>query len=300
MNKILKITISIIISLFFISCATDNLSISSLIQPKTANKQPVVSDNIFDMPRDAYKVVLAIGSKIIKKRGNYRDVVLQSPYQSNFKEAALFTFEKAVLISYSDNLNTNSKMLKADIYFIDSLKRKIAYTINANYLMKNSKIIVNNYTVSDKFLATNRSICFIVPADKYKNIFFQKKDVLESFYMLYEYAAKNAVTPNSNNLYNIEKNWAILVFFMNRMSKSATVQLGIGDNTNKYDLGYTKDSKYINFDGWRVATVVGKFQLLSRSSKKSLFAKAFFTPGKEYTKNILTKASDLVGLCKIK
>jgi len=300
MSKILKIIIPIIVGLFFISCAEPNLNLSSILQKKTLNKQPVVSENIFGMPKDAYKVVLAIGSKILNKRGNYKDVILQSLYQTDFKEAALFTFSNAVLINYQDDINSNSKSLKADIYFSDSLNRKIAYTINANYHTKGNKIVVNNYTVFDKFTKSNKTVCFIIPADKYKMIFFQKKYALKNFYALYKYAAVNAVNPNRARAYRNKNKWAILVFFMNKMSRSASAQLGVCDKTSKYDMGYTKDSKYINFDGWRVATVVGEFQLLPRVNRKPLYAKAFFTPGKEYKGNILTKTSELVGLYRIK
>ena len=87
---------------------------------------------------------------------------------------------------------------------------------------------------------------------------------------------------------------------MNKTSKSASIRLGICDKTSKYDMGYTKDSKYINFDGWKVATVVGDFKLLSYADKASLYAKAFFTPGSEYTGSLLTKTPELIGLHKIK
>lgn len=300
MSKILKIIIPIIVGMFFISCAKPNLNLDSMLQKKSLNKQPVVSENIFGMPRDAYKVVLAIGSKILNKKGNYKDVILQSPYQTNFKEAALFTFSNAVLINYQDDMSSNSKSLKADIYFSDYLNRQTAYTINANYHMDGNKIVVNNYSVSDKFTESNKAVCFIIPADKYKMIFFQKKYALKNFYALYKYAAINAVNPSKSKAYTDKNKWAILVFFMNKMSKSASAQLGICDKTNKYDMGYTKDSKYINFDGWRVATAVGEFKLLTYANKASLYAKAFFTPGKEYAGNFLTKTPELIGLYKIK
>jgi len=300
MSKILNIMISIVLSLFFISCAKPNLNLDSMLQKKSLNKQPVVSENIFGMPRDAYKVVLAIGSKILNNKENYKDVILQSSHQINFKEAALFTFSNAVLINYQSDISSNSKSLKADIYFNDYLNRQTAYTINANYHMEGNKIIVKNYTISDKFTESNKAVCFIIPEDKYKMIFFQKKYALKNFYALYKYAAINAVNPSKSKAYPSKNKWAILVFFMNKMSKSASAQLGICDKTNKYDTGYTKDSKYINFDGWRVATAVGEFKLFSYGNRASIYAKAFFTPGKEYTGSILTKTPELIGLYKIK
>ena len=181
MSKILKYMIPIIVGLFFISCAKPNLNLDSMLQKKSLDKQPVVSENIFGMPRDAYKVVLAIGSKILNKKGKHKDVILQSSYQINFKEAALFTFANSVLINYQDDISSNSKSLKADIYFSDYLNRKTAYTINANYHMQGNKIVVNNYTVSDKFIESNRAVCFIIPADKYKMIFSQKKRCTKKF-----------------------------------------------------------------------------------------------------------------------
>ena len=299
MNKLLKIIVALIVSLFFVSCTSPSLDLDAVFPTKKIDKKPVIAANLFSMPRDAYRVVLAIGSKIIDNKKASKNVVLESSYKTDLKEAKLFSFNNAILTSY-DNINSNYKSLTADIFFTDPLYRQVAYTINAQYSIENRKIVVKSYTISPKYSQSNNTVGFILPAEKYKKIFSKRKDVLKNFYTFYKYISLNAIKTEEAKNYTDKKEWAIVVFFMNRVSKSATVKLGISNKKNKYDIGYKKDTKYIIIDGWRIATTVGKFQLLSYTKNIHLYAKAFVTPGDEYTGSFFTKSEKLVGVYMIK
>lgn len=296
MKNIDKIIILIVTILFFGGCATTDLKLNVFSEKKLT--KPVIANNIFNMPKDASRVILALSAKMLDSNKQIQDVVLPPLKQTILIDHRLFNFQNSVLLSYKDGSLVGQKELKADAFFVDSLGRSLTYTIHATYTMQNNKIVVQNYNLTDKYLQAKNTVCFVLPADKYLR--FNKQNIPRTFYDLYQYAALNAVTPDQAFHYGKDAQWAIMVFFLDRLSKSATAEVGVSNKENKYDKGLVNTTKYINYNGWRVGTVVGKFHLLQPNSAEHLFAKAYYTPGKEYKGNFLLKSSELLGIYRIK
>ena len=57
--------------------------------------------------------------------------------------------------------------------------------------------------------------------------------------------------------------------------------------------GYAKDSRYVDYNGWRVGLVSGCLALKNPKTESSLYLKAVYTPGKEAG---LFKSAKLVGV----
>jgi len=296
MKNLHKIIILIVAILFFSGCVATDLKLN--VFPEKKLTKPIVASNIFDMPKDASRVVLAISARLLDSNKKIKDVTVQPLNQTNLIDNRLFNFQNSILLSYKDGNFADQKSLKADAFFIDSLGRSLAFTINATYTTQSNQIIVQNYTVLNKYTPAKNTVCFIVPANKYLK--FNKQNIPRTFYDLYQYAALNSVTPDQTSNYGKNTQWATMVFFLDRMSKSAVSELGVSDKVSKYDKGITKNTKFINYNGWRVGIVVGKFHLLQPNFTHPLYVKAFYTPGKEYKGNFLSKNAELLGMYRIK
>ena len=141
-------------------------------------------------------------------------------------------------------------------------------------------------------MSAENSVCFIFPAKEYKKL--TKETLPKSFYALYNYAAARAVTPKQALKHKGEMDWVVMVFVLDRMSKSADMNLELSDKQGKKDKGYKLFSKYIIYNGWRVGTAIGKFHLLEPDSSTPLFAKAFYRSGSVFS------SREMIGLYKLR
>jgi hypothetical protein len=72
----------------------------------------------------------------------------------------------------------------------------------------------------------------------------------------------------------------MVVFFLDRMSPSANARLSISADRNGTG-GYSKESRYVDYNGWRVGFVAGRFPLKGNIPEQELYLKAVYTPGNE-------------------
>ena len=286
-KKFINIIIPTIVLLLFAGCATSGRKVN--VFREKAPSSTIVADNILSMPKDASQVILAITAKILNSDKEIRNVTFQSTSPVKLPYAKLFNFKKGVLLTY----NKEAKDLTADLFFSDTLGRTCAYSVNASYSINDNKIIVQKYRVTEKFTPAENSVCFIFPANEYKKL---TKDTLpKSFYDLYKYAATRAVTPQQALQYKDKMEWAVMVFVLDRMSKSADMELELSDKQGNSDKGYKLFSKYLIYNGWRVGVVMGKFHLLEPDSTTPLYAKIFCSPGGDFL-----SSRKMLGLYKLR
>jgi hypothetical protein len=270
-----KIFFNIIISTMALAliagCKTGGLNLKL---PGGGTSSPaIVADSILSMPNDASRVILAISAKILNSDKRVRNVTFQSTYPVKLNYAKLFNFNNAVLLKYSKTIRN----IQAELFFSDTLGRTCTYSVTASYTMNNNKILIQKYKVTERFLPAENSVCFIFPTGEFENL---TKDTLpKSFYELYHYAAGKAVTPKQALAYKNDMDWTIMVFILDRMSKSSDMQLELSVKPGKSDKGYDNFSKYIIYNGWRVGVVTGKFNLLDPGSDKPLYAKVIYNHG---------------------
>jgi hypothetical protein len=205
----------------------------------------------------------------------------------------LFSFQEAVLLQY----DKQAGKLKADLFFADGLGRSCAYTIDASYTVKDSKITVQKYRVSPKYMPAENVVCFVLPANEFKRL--DKPSLPVSFYAMYKYAAASAVTRQQALTYKDAKEWALIVFLLERVPESAEMELKLSSRKEKLAKGYEDFSRYMNYNGWRVG-VLGKFHLLQPDSNAPLYAKVLYSPGNESGSFFSSFSKEMLGLYKLR
>ncbi len=284
-KKSINIIISTIVLLLFVGCNTSGIKVNVF---KGKGSSTVVADNILSMPKDASRVVLAISAKILDSDKGNKNVTFLSDFPVNLPNAKFFNLNNGVLLTY----NKEARNLRAELFFSDTMGRTCAYSVNASYIINDGKIIVQKYRVTEKFMPAENSVCFIFPAKEYKKL---TQDTLpKSFYALYNYAAARAVTPKQALKYKGKMEWVVMVFVLDRMSKSADMKLELSDKQGKTEKGYKLYSKYIIYNGWRVGTAMGKFHLLEPDSTKPLYAKLVYNSGS------IASKQKMLGLYKLR
>jgi hypothetical protein len=77
-----------------------------------------------------------------------------------------------------------------------------------------------------------------------------------------------------------QDDYVMVVFFLNRMSPSAKASLAISSTPDGTE-GYAENSRYVDYNGWRVGLMAGCLALNDTAAESSLYLKAIYTPGKE-------------------
>lgn len=295
MNKILNIKLVLvsIILFLFSGCVTDNLSLGNF--GKQEIKKPILEDNILLMPKDASTIILSISAKILHtgKENNNVSFNTDNMHIPLLRDYKLFNFKNALLIKYN-----KGKSLEADVYFSDTLGRTCGYKINVEYILNGDKITITSYKIVKQYSPVENAVCFVLPAKDYQTL--TKETLPRSFYDMYKYAASKAITPQEATKYTKKEEWVIMVFFLDRMSSTATMELGVSNKTDAKERGYKKDSKYIIYDGWKVGLLMGKFHLMAQNNPKPLYAKAFYIPGSESGNFLFFRKERIIGLYKLR
>ncbi len=272
MKKILNIILPAIVLFLLAGCNTLG-PIANMSGGNNTNVQSVATDNILSMPKNASRIILAVSGKIADTNKNIKNVVFESEPRVNLPYAELFNLNRAALLAYNDQAGT----LRAELFFNDTLGRTCAFLINASYIVKDKKIMVQKCKISEKEMPAENSVCFIFPAKEYKKL--TKDTMPKSFYALYEYAAKQAVTPKKALKFKGKKEWVVMTFLMDRIPGSAKMELELSDKPGASDKGYDVFSRYLIYSGWRVGVIAGNFYLADPDSTKPLYAKVFCNSG---------------------
>lgn len=290
-----NILITSILVLLFSGCTTDNFNLDNLSNlGKQEVQKPILEDNILLMPNDASSIILSVSAKILKSGKENPNVSFSTNGSIPLlKDSRLFSFKNALLVKYE-----KGHSLEADVYFQDSIGRTCGYKMNVEYINSRGKIEIISCTVVEQYSPVENAVCFVFPANEYKKL--TNKMLPKSFYELYKYAASKAVTPKEALMYTDKEEWVVMVFFMDRMSTFANMELGISDKLDIRERGFRKKSKYLIYDGWKVGVVMGKFYLMQPNSDKSLYAKAFYIPGSESGNFFLFRKEKLIGMYKLR
>ncbi len=295
MKRIINLLTASVLTLLFTGCSTESFNLDGLTSlGKQEVQKPILEDNILLMPNDASSIILSVSTKILKTGKENPNVSFR--VNGNIpllKDSRLFNFKNALLVKYE-----KGHSLEADVYFIDSIGRTCGYKMNVEYINNAGKIDIISYTVVEQYSPVENTVCFVFPAKEYKNLTNNMQP--KSFYELYRYAAAKAVTPEDALMYADKEEWAVMVFFMDRISTFANMELGISNKKDETERGFRKKSRYFLYDGWKVGVIMGKFHLMQQGSDNPLYAKAFYIPGSESGDFFLFRKEKLVGLYKLR
>ncbi len=202
------------------------------------------------------------------------------PYQSILNN---FGIVEAHLYEYGDS------HVKGTLFLEDAMGRRSSLTYNAEYRKVGDSITVDTIEVSPDYSRVPESVMFVIPADQFPQ---NPADLPSTFTGMLELATSRAVNPvrPEKGLYDVRE-YVVLAFLLDRISPSAKFDFMVAEEPASYG-GYKKSTRYMDFDGWRIALLSGKFRLFGKSTgsvitrdgdveKSQLYFKAIYTPGKE-------------------
>ena len=285
------LTLILIVTVSFYGCKTGGLSLK-----KSGMKSEMIADSLSNMPDDAAKVVRAATSLLIGKSLSSR-VSFSREISKKLVEAGVvekgFSMTGCQLYQYDTPENNAGRQIMVVLDFENALGRRCRGKLEAGYRVEADVIKVVNAAVEPIFDAIPQTLCFVLPAGK---IPCTQETLPKTFEFLYQQVAKQAVVPTDPNLPDMEQDWGMVVFFMDRISPSARVKLGISASDKGFD-GYAETSRYVDYNGWRVGFSAGRFAMKDPVPENKLYLKAVYTPGKEAG---FFKPSTITGLFALK
>jgi len=259
----------LIIILFFPLTMTGCLETSAHPVAKSLNEMSVSS------AQSTRCIVNSLSGLMCAEKSTINTKLKQKLHQTGIVEDG-FVFQSAKLMTLKqDKKNPEIYTAKGRMLFADPLQRRIWVDYNTIYKTGDAlKITEATATLASKVLP--ESICFVVKSDD----LMLDTNKLPGFVELYQRAGHLAITPASVQN-DPEQEYLILVFFMDKTTPSAKMQLRLSETSSEVN-GFDKSSHYINYNnGWRVGIVKGKMNLLNPVAKNSLYLKAVYIPGKE-------------------
>lgn len=273
-KRICEMTILLIVLGMMMGCSTARQMING------GSSQAMVAESLEAMPPDAAMVTRALGNRLggytVPANVQVTSSVNKSLGASNVVEPG-FKLQSACLGQY---VNTGSaaavRSAEGRMEFQDSLGRRTAVAFETGYTMQGDKAVVESVRLHPLFDTVPETVCFIVPA---KAVVLNKDTYPKRFSAFYQYMGERALDPQSI-VSGERKDYVMAVFFLNRMSPSAKARLAISSTPDGIE-GYAENSRYVDYNGWRVGLMAGCLALKNPAAESSIYLKAIYTPGRE-------------------
>ena len=271
-SRLLFATMTIAVTTFLlISCAA----------PQKAPTPEPIATSLDQMPGDIATVVTAIQQRIIgydvDRASNVR---FANETASAFAETWSFLrgFAPAGTQLYTYETVTDDPAAKTGCGRLDfegPLGRRASALYETRFRPSADDLMVEENQVNPVYSDFPEPIMFVVPAD-----------VLPTTYPgnypeLLEFVGERAVNPLTPESISPEKSeYTIFVFLLDRISPSSKLEVKIS-NEKTGIRGYKESTMYIDFNGWRVALLSGRFTLFDPEGTNPLYVKAILTPGQQ-------------------
>ncbi len=273
-KRICKMTILLIVLGMMMGCSTANQMMGG------TSSQELVADSLEAMPPDAAMVTRAIGNRLggytVPANVRLNSTVKKSLGTNNVVEPG-FKLQSACLGQYVNTGSaTAARSAEGRMEFQDGLGRRTAVAFETGYTMQEDQAVVASVRLRPLFDTVPETVCFVVPA---KAAALNKDNMPKSFSAFYQYMGERAIDPKTV-VPGKQDDYVMAVFFLNQMSPSAKASLVISSSPDG-DQGYADDSRYVDYNGWRVGLMAGRLVLKNPSPDSSIYLKAIYTPGKE-------------------
>jgi hypothetical protein len=248
--------------------------------------QPVaIANSIDQMPPDAASLVLALHERLTESNNQLSQSVSFSAAAKSIllNENNIFNgFTLSQVELYDHSVSLSSGRMKLESPF----GRTASINYHVDYTSSGTTLIADDVTLDAVYLGPPEPVMFVIPAEKTPQSDMMKPT---SYGDLLQFAVINAIDPLNPDLETGQvQEYVIFVFFVDRVSPSAEIEVKISDVATGLG-GYKDATRYLDYDGWRVALLSGKFSLSNNSindpgpvsDSNGLFLKAVFTPGKE-------------------
>ncbi|MEE4111658.1 MAG: hypothetical protein V2I40_02510, partial [Desulfobacteraceae bacterium] len=273
-KRIYEMTILLIVLCMMMGCSTASQMMGGI------SSQALVAKSLEDMPTDAALVTRAIGNRLcgyaVPADVRLNSTVHQTLGRSNAIEPG-FKLQSACLGQYvNTGPATAPRSAEGRMAFIDGLGRRTAVAFETSYNMQGDQAVVASVRLRPLFDTAPETVCFVVPA---KSAALNKNNMPKSFSAFYQYMGERAFDPRAAAPGNRD-DYVMAVFFLNRMSPSAKASLAISSTPDGTE-GYAENSRYVDYNGWRVGLMAGCLALNDPAAESSIYLKAIYTPGKE-------------------
>jgi len=236
------------------------------------------------MPEDAAMVTIAIHNKIVMaNRYKSKNVRFEKDIDAgSFLIGKELKFSGTELYIYqTKKRDPSDKTIAGKINFEGPLGRRTSALFLSRFRSAKNKIVIKEARVEPLYSSKPEPVMFIVPAaslPKSANLF------PDSYMELFKFVGRKAVLPSSKEAISEENvKYAVFVFLLDRVSPSAKLEVKVSaDKTSIY--GYNQATSCLDFNGWRVGILTGRFSLSDQGQAEPLYIKAVFMPGKEVGK----------------
>jgi hypothetical protein len=250
-----------------------------------------------EMPPDAARVAAAIQARITgAERGTIEDVRFEDEAEQRLTRTRLQNQALALKRSelYLHQMETDNPTMKRSsgrLEFEGPLGRRATVFYVTTYSHEAKGLFIREVRVAPVYSDCPEPMMFVVPGGALP----QGIDAFPNTYLkLLRFVGERAVDSTRPASVPREKaDYVIFVFLLDRIAPSSKFEVKVSD-TSSGTQGYKAATRYIDFNGWRVALLPGRFILFDDQEAEPLYVKAVFTPGTEVSS--LKRAPRLVGL----
>jgi len=274
-TRLLNISCSAIvfIALLFIGCVTPEKKAPLKFLPMA--KQ--------EIPGDAELVAAAIlsrmnGFNISKKLGaSFKEGANDNLDAPEFDYSG-FVIKGHRLYQYAERPEGKPGRLVAGQLDLEGLfNRRAKLDYIAQYDLTEKGLVIEEARAVSVFSTNPKVEVYIVPAETLEKEKGKYPPIWEGLYTMAKTSdilRANKENPNRNSKKNI-----LFLFLMDRTAPSARTALRlVNQKTSDMDYGWGRESKYLNFNGYRVAMAAGSFPV---NPSQDFWIKLVFSSGKE-------------------
>ncbi|HPA15957.1 MAG TPA: hypothetical protein PKV75_11910 [Desulfobacterales bacterium] len=304
-QQLLRLLTAVILpaALCFAGCAGMNNTFDGIKKniADLRREKPPIATSLKQMPEDARAITCAIYKNItmVHHDGDLMPVnftgTAMSQFSSDQKVLQNFTLTGAHLYEHEPS------HIKGALFLEDAVGRRSSLSYDATYQRTGENIIIDTIELTPIYSPDPEPVLLVVPADRIPS---NPADLPSSHTGMLQFAAVRAVNPTQpeDGFYGIRE-YVVMAFFLDRISPTAKFDLKVSKESVTYE-GYNKATRYMDFDGWRLALLSGKFRLFADPAhsvttpggdegETRLYFKAIYTPGKE---SGLIRISRMVGV----
>lgn len=252
-----------------------------------------IATSLEQMPEDAAMVAVAIqkrmtraGQEPVQKVRFVGDAGAELTQPWSTEEDFVPTGAQLYLNQHKAD-DPSEKTTSGRLDFEGPLGRRASVRYDARYRSSEQGLVIEEARVAPIYSYFPEPILFVVPAQALSTPYPDR------YAELFQYVGERAANYAPPEPVVLEKKeYVIFAFFLDQISPASKLEVKISDESASI-YGYKDSTKYIDFNGWRVALLPGHFTLFDNGDKPDLFVKAVFTPGKEVG---FIRPSRLIGL----
>ena len=300
-----RFLVAAIAALFFFGCADVSKKVEQQTQKMTrmmarSDLPEPIATSLDQMPDDAALVAKAIQERIAGSgQGRVQNVRFAGDVEPRLTrpwptEAGFIPTGAQLYLHQAKADDPEGKTTSGRLDFEGPFGRRASVRYEAFSRTDGNGILIEEAHITPIYATFLEPLLLVVPAkalpadaDRYPG----------TYGGLLQYVGARAIhSTETASVFNQQEEYVFFVFFLDQVSDSADINVKISDEPSGI-YGYSKSTRYVNFEGWRVGLLAGQFAQLDDKTSSPLYVKAVFTPGKET--GFLHRNPKLVGLFNI-